>query len=53
MKDASCVHWQHSQRYNSITKGMPVYRVDLLIKSNTHELPYDPSDIWEQHDILA
>ena len=46
MKDASCAHWQHSWRYNSVARGMPANRGDLLMRSNTHELSDDPSDTW-------
>lgn len=46
MKDVSCPHWQHSWRYNSVARGMPANRGDLLMRSNTHELSDDPSDTW-------
>lgn len=45
MKDLSCVHWQWSQRY-IIAWGMPVYRADHLMRTKTHELSDDHSDIW-------
>lgn len=31
---------------NSIAGGMPVYRVDLLMRPNNRELSDDPADIW-------
>lgn len=46
MKGVSCIHQQHSQRYNSIAGGMPVDRADLLVRPNNCESSDDPTDIW-------